>query len=81
VKRVTLGSLWVNDYLMDEDGDIYVVAIKKSYKRARAFGTAHYNFGLLCLTDPAEDITWVHAENKMLLGEEWVWHSRKGALV
>ena len=78
MKRVTLGSLWVNDYLMDEDGDIYVIAIKD---RARSFEKAHYNFGLLCLTDPDEDITWVHAEDKMLLGDEWVWHSRKGALV
>ena len=76
-----LGGLRIGDHLMDEDGDIYVVKVKEPYKLHRSFGNKYYNFGLLCLTDPMEDIVWARAEAKIVLGDEWVWHSRRGALV
>ena len=75
----TLHSLEIDDYLMDEDGDIYrIVNIE--------FRTApnrrdYRDITIDCLTSPDDSLMWSFANADISLNEEWVWHSRFGSLL
>jgi hypothetical protein len=78
---IQLGDLLVGDYIMDEEGDVYVVAVKRHGKNPWSPAVAHYTFELTCLTASDENMEWYMAASDVKLHSCWVWHDRFGALV
>lgn len=74
----TLHSLEIDDYLMDEDGDIYrVVNIEFRTAPDRRHSR---DITIDCLTSPDDSFVWLFAAD-ISLNDEWVWHSRFGSLL